>query len=224
MPFWDMGSDEANKRYKEALRYRNPEKKDFDLRMAINYLGDAIRLRPDEVKYREQLADTYLAAPELAIVPGVNLGAELSKSAQLAVARYEEILKIKPSLGMDFRWFLRTTRAYLYLGEEKEKVKKRLTEAWMSAFIAARKRQPKPKEKAPAMSTIAQLLSDPEAFYLRRAEDVNPDPSLARKHLQQAVLYRGQRKLKEARKELEEGKKLAPDLRWLYETMCQLAR
>jgi hypothetical protein len=224
VPFWDLRPDEAAKHSGEAWRHRNPQKKAFDLKLAIHHTEEAIRWKPGEVKYREQLAGIYLDAPELAIAPGVNLGADLNKSAGLALAQYEEILKIEPVLGMDYRWFLGATRAYLYLGEDKDKVKKRLTEAWVSAFKSSKRRPPGPKEMAPAAGTIAQLLEYPEGFYLRRPQKMSPDPILARKHLQQAVLHRGQGKLKEAQKELQEGKKLAPDLRWLYEALCELGR
>ncbi|MDP2744259.1 MAG: hypothetical protein Q8P00_04225 [Dehalococcoidia bacterium] len=224
MPFWDLRPDEAEKHSGEASRHRNPQNRDFDLKLAIHHMEEAIRWKPGEVKYREQMAGIYLDAPELAIVPGVNLGADLNKSARLALAQYGEILKIEPTLGMDYRWFLGVTRAYLCLGEDKDKVKERLTEAWVSAFTVSKKRRPEPKEMAPAAGTIAQLLENPEGFYLRRSQKESSDPILARKHLQQAVLYRGQGKLKEAQKELQEGKKLAPDLRWLYEALCELGR
>ena len=224
MPFWDLRPDEAEKHFKEAAHHRDTQKKDYDLKLAIHHLTEAIRLKPDSVKYREQLARIYLDAPELAIVPGVNLGADLSRSAELALSGYEEVIKIEPAMGMDYGWFLAITRVYMYLGEDKESVKKRLTEAWVAGFKAAKKRHPDPKEMAPAAGTIAQLLANPEAFYLRRSPKTVPDHDLAKKHLQQAVRHRDTGKHKEAGKELEEAKKLAPDLKWLYENMCRLGR
>ena len=43
-------ADEAEKLVKEALRYRSPYKPGYDLNLAIHYLKEAIRLRPQRGK------------------------------------------------------------------------------------------------------------------------------------------------------------------------------
>lgn len=57
--------DEAEKRFKEAIRYIDPDKKEFDLDKATMLLEEAIMLKPYEEKYRKQLEQVRTMKPNL---------------------------------------------------------------------------------------------------------------------------------------------------------------
>jgi len=194
-------TDEAEKHYWEALRYRDRKKRDFDLNLAIQHFKEAIRLNPNNPAYRCGLGRAYVAAPLLAITRGVNTGFKLSKSAELAISELKEAIRLKPNY---FEAYLILGEAYMYLGE---------------------------KEKA--LQTFQAVLDLPNGRMLhsyagresRQVEEgINkkPQPEKARKHLEQAVAYRNQKKYRQAEKELDRALKLAPDWPWLYDNLCKL--
>jgi len=47
--------DEAENRFKEAKRYSDPSKKEFDLESAISLLEEALMLKADNEQYRQKL-------------------------------------------------------------------------------------------------------------------------------------------------------------------------
>lgn len=56
MPFFGE-RDEAENRFKEAERYSNPRKKEFDLDAAIRFLEEAVMLKPDKKQYCQKLEE-----------------------------------------------------------------------------------------------------------------------------------------------------------------------
>ena len=58
-------SDEAKKRFKEAIRHIDPDKKEFDLDKATMLLEEAVMLKSYEEKYRKQLEEVKAMKPNL---------------------------------------------------------------------------------------------------------------------------------------------------------------
>ena len=93
LPFGKEKSEQdrmAERHRKMALRLRDRNRKEFDLSLAIQECKAAISVKPDDPLYRSILGTTYLAAPEAAIIRGINVEFELIDSARLALAEYEK--------------------------------------------------------------------------------------------------------------------------------------
>jgi len=51
---------------------------------------------------------------------------------------------------------------------------------------------------------------------------ISPQPEKARAHVEKAISYRNEGKYGDAQKELVKARKLAPNIAWLYQIMCEL--
>src|SRR4030043_2260195 len=116
MLFFKQAPDEAEKHYREALRYRNRKRKEFDLGLSIWHFKQAIGLEPNNPVFHCHLGRAYTAAPLLAVTCRVNAGFRLSDSAKLAVAELKEAIRLKPDYS---EAYMILGEAYMYQGEKE---------------------------------------------------------------------------------------------------------
>lgn len=259
--------NEVEQHFKQAKRYANPEKKEFDLKQAIEEFKLAISLKPEEPQYHAGLGYTYLWVPEKAFIRPVNVSFRFSESVNLAIAAFEKAIALR-------KYYLGAQAiAYMCLGKE-EKALRLLTgfkEGWEASL---------PKENVSLIRQILQVkvsnitlverfaIDDLEMFVasslllasnfellaahakdepskfaklvkeeklLEREALSTSDyrgvshikmpernPEEARKHLEQAVMYRSQGQHKKVMDELVSARILAPNLAWWYSTLCEL--
>jgi tetratricopeptide (TPR) repeat protein len=193
--------DEAEQHYREALRYRDRKKRDFDLKLAIQHFKDAIRLEPNNPAYHCGLGRAYVATPLLAITRGVNAGFKLSKSAELAISELKEAIRLKPNYS---EAFMILGEAYMYLGD-KEKA--------LQAFQTV--------VELPGSKALHSY-AERESLQVEEGINTAPQPEEAKRHLEQAVAYRNQKKYRQAEKELDKALHVAPDWHWLYDNLCKM--
>ncbi len=86
--------DEAEQHFKQARRYADPDRKEFDLRQAIEEFRQAITLKPEEAGYYAELGLTYLRVPELAVIRQVDVPFWLRESANRALPELEKAAAI----------------------------------------------------------------------------------------------------------------------------------
>jgi|GEM_PF-4257321 len=306
--------DEAEQHFKQAKRYANAGKKEFDLRQAIEEFRLAISLNADKLKYRAELGLTYLRVPELAVIRQVNVPFRLDESANVALREFEKVASLSKDLRdrienkvqwpisepiglenlppseqkkklrewereVDKKWkgvekeFKKSgyqdysglpALAYLCLGEHEKAIRSSagLEEGWeaslpkenVSLIFKAMELQSQSEgwrdEKgideyfgmylAGLGTTVAMEGKDEPSEFAKRIEEggwaedratfarsagipkPEEDPEEARKHLEQAVMYRNSGKHADAKSELQQARQLAPDLAWWYRTLCEL--
>jgi len=203
---WPFGrasqpASQAEEYYREALRYRDRKKKEFDFGLAVWNLKQAAKLEPSNPLFHCQLARAHAAMPLLAVTRGVGGGFRLRESAQLAVAEAKEALRLKPDYA---EAYLILGEAYMYLGETAKAVQ---------AFDAVLDLSANQK---------LRLYAEREAQQAEEGLSKAPQPEKALRHLEQAVTYRDRGKCRQAEKELDKALKLAPDWPWLYHSLCRL--
>lgn len=201
MLFFKRHPSKAEKHYREALRYRDRKRKEFDFRQSIWHFKQAIKLEPNNPVFHCDLGRAYTAAPLLAITRGVNAGFRLSNSAELAIDELKEAIRLKPNYP---KAYLILGEAYMYLGEK---------ERALQAFQAV---QNLPDSK------MLHSYADRESRQVEQGISKQPQPMEAREHLKQAVMYRDQGKHRQAEKELNMTIKLAPDWHWMYDNLCKV--
>ena len=193
--------DEAEKHYREALRYRDRKNKEFDFNLAIQHFKEAIRLEPNNPAYHCGLGRAYVGAPLLSATRSVNARFRLSESAELAIAELKEAIRLKPNY---FEAYMLLGEAYMYLGE-----KEKALQAFQTVIEL-------PGSKA------LHSYAERESLQVEEGINSDPQPEEATRHLEQAVVYRNQRKHRRAEKELDKALSLAPDWPWMYHTLCKL--
>jgi len=67
-----------------------------------------------------------------------------------------------------------------------------------------------------------RLYAERESQQVEQGISKDPQPEEARRHLEQATIYRDQGKYRQAERELDKALKLAPDWPWLYDNLCRL--
>lgn len=194
---------EAQLHFEEGLRYHDPRKKEFDQGLALYHFREAVRLEPNKAKYHLGLAHAYVGTPFLAVTHGVKVDFKLIESAHLAIAECKEALRLKPNY---WEVYLDLAMAYRVLGE-----KDKALEALRAVL------------KFPVDKKITHFV-EASIWALENKGPEKPRYQEARKHMKQAISYRGQGKYMEAEKELGQAVKLVPDLKWLYETACELGK
>ena len=202
MPFFKRKPpSEAEQYYRQALRYRDPEKKEFNLRLAIENLQKAIIYEPSNPLFHYELGRAYAGSPLLAITRGANAGFKLSNSAILAIDRLKEALRLKPDYAQAF---LVLGEAHMYLGEKEEALK-----AFQSVLDLSKNR-------------MLRTFAERESLHVEEGISADPKPEQSRDYIKQAVAYRDKGKYRQAEKELVRALKLAPDWHWVYRNLCEL--
>jgi tetratricopeptide (TPR) repeat protein len=201
MPFFKRPPNEAEKHYREALHYRDRKRKEFDLGLSLWHFKQAIMLEPNNPVFYCGLGRAYVAAPLLALTRGINAGFRLSQSAELGIVELKEALRLKPDYG---EAYIMLGEAYMYIGE-KEKA--------LQAFQAVL--------DLPGSQRL-RLYAERESQQVEQGISKESQPDQARRHLEQAVIYRDRGKYRQAEKELDKALKLAPDWPWLYDNLCRL--
>jgi tetratricopeptide (TPR) repeat protein len=201
MLFFKRPPNEAEKHYREALRYRDRKRKEFDLGLSLWHFRQAIMLDPNNPILHCHLGRAYVAAPLLAVTRGVDAGFRLNQSAELGIVELKEALRLKPDYS---EAYMILGEAYMYLGE-KEKA--------LQAFQAVL--------GLPGSQRL-RLHAERESQQIEQGINQSPQPDEARRHLEQAVVYRDRGKNRQAEKELNKALKLAPDWPWLYDNLCRL--
>jgi len=201
MAFFRRSIDKAEMHYKEALRYRDRKKKEFDLGLSIWHFKQAIGLEPHNPVFHCHLGQAYVAAPLLAVTRRVNAGFRLRDSAKLAIAELKEAIRLKPDYS---EAYMILGEAYMYQGE-KEKA--------LQAF-----------QTVLDLPDSQRLLvyAEREKRQLEEGISQQPQPEEAKRQLEQAVIYRDQGKLRQAQKGLDKALKVAPDWHWLYDNLCRV--
>jgi len=199
--FFRRPSDEAEKHYKEALRHRNRKRKDFDLGLSIWHFKQAIGLKPNNPVFHCHLGQAFVAAPLLAITHRINAGFRLRDSAELAIAELKEAIRLKPDYC---EAYMILGEAYMYLGENDKALRS------FQAVI-----------ELPDSQKL-RVYAEQETRQLEEGISKQPQPEVAKKHLEQAVVYRDQGKCRLAQKGLDKALKLAPDWHWLYDNLCRV--
>jgi len=192
---------EADRLYKEALRYRNRKRKDFDLRLAIWHFKEALRYEPANPVFHCQLGKSYAAAPLLAVTRGFNGKFKLSESASMAVEELKEAIRLKPDYA---EAHLVLGEAYMYLGKDNKAIK---------AFDAVMELR---------CSRKMYVHAEVERKQVEEGISKDPHPEEARSHLEEAVEYRDRRNYRMAGRELNRAIKASPDWPWLYRNLCEL--
>jgi tetratricopeptide (TPR) repeat protein len=201
MLFFKRPPNEAEKHYQEALRHRDRKKKEFDLGLCLWHFRQAIMLEPNNPVFHCQLGRAYVAIPLLAVSRRVNAGFRLRQSAELGIVELKEALRLKP----DYREaYIILGEAYMYMGE-KEKA--------LQAFQAVL--------DLPGNQRL-RLYAERESEQVEQGISKDPQPEEARRHLEQATIYRDQGKYRQAERELDKALKVAPDWPWLYDNLCRL--
>jgi len=201
MLFFKRPLNEAEKHYQEALRHRDRKRKEFDLGLCLWHFRQAIMLEPNNPVFHCQLGRAYIATPLLAVSRRVNAGFRLSQSAELGIVELKEALRLKPDYP---EAYIILGEAYMYLGE-KEKA--------LQAFQAVL--------DLPGSQRL-RLYAERESQQVEQGISKDPQPEEARRHLEQATIYRDQGKNRQAERELDKALKLAPDWPWLYDNLCRL--
>jgi tetratricopeptide (TPR) repeat protein len=201
MLFFKRPLNEAEKHYQEALRHRDRKRKEFDLGLCLWHFRQAIMLEPNNPVFHCQLGRAYIATPLLAVSRRVNAGFRLSQSAELGIVELKEALRLKPDYP---EAYIILGEAYMYLGE-KEKA--------LQAFQAVL--------DLPGSQRL-HLYAERESQQVEQGISKDPQPEEARRHLEQATIYRDQGKYRQAERELDKSLKLAPDWSWLYDNLCRL--
>jgi tetratricopeptide (TPR) repeat protein len=199
--FFKRPPDEAEKHHREALRYRDRKRKEFDLGLSLWHFKQAIMLEPNNPVFHCQLGRAYVAAPLLAVTRGVDAGFRLSQSAEMGMVELKEALRLKPNYP---EAYIILGEAYMYLGEKEKALQ--AFQAVLDLSGSQRLHSYAERESQQAEQGISQ----------------NPQPEEARRHLEQAVGYRDRGKYRQAEKELDKALKLAPDWPWLYDNLCRL--
>ena len=194
--------DDAEQIYRDALRYRDRKRKEFDFNLAIQHFKGAIKLKPYNPIYHCRLGGAYVAAPFLAATRGLNSRDKLSQILPLAIPELKEAIRLKPDYA---EAHLVLGEAYMYLGEKGMAIK------CFQAVLDLTKDELLRRHASREMTHVEQGIAS------------DPQPDKARRHVEQAVSYRDQGKYRQAEKELERALKLAPDWIWVYRTLCQLA-
>ena len=201
MLFFKRPLNEAEKHYQEALRHRDRKRKEFDLGLCLWHFRQAIMLEPNNPVFHCQLGRAYIATPLVAISRRVNAGFRLSQSAELGIVELKEALRLKPDYP---EAYIILGEAYMYLGE-KEKA--------LQAFQAVL--------DLPGSQRL-RLYAERESQQVEQGISKDPQPEEARRHLEQATIYRDRGKNRQAERELDKALKLAPDWPWLYDNLCRL--
>jgi tetratricopeptide (TPR) repeat protein len=199
--FFKRPLNEAEKHYREALRYRDRKRKEFDLGLCLWHFKQAIMFEPNNPIFHCQLGRAYIAAPLLAVTHGVDAGFRLNQSAELGIGELKEALRLKPDYP---EAYIILGEAYMYLGE-KEKA--------LQAFQAVL--------DLPGSQRL-HLYAERESQQVEQGISKNPQPDEARRRLEQAVEHRNRGKHRLAEKELDKALKLAPDWPWLYDNLCRV--
>ena len=201
MPFFRGPTSEAEKHHKEALRYRDRKRKEFDLGLSIWHFKQAIGLEPDNPVFHCHLGQVYIAAPLLAVTRRINAGFRIRDSAELAIAELKEAIRLKPDYP---EAYMILGEAYMYQGEKEEA---------LEAFQAVLDLPNNPK---------LRVYAEREMLQLEDGISKQPQPEEARRQLEQAVTFRDQGKYRQAQKGLDKAIKLAPDWHWLYDNLCRV--
>jgi len=203
MLFLKRSLDEADRHYREALRYRDRKRKDFDLGQSIWHFKQAIILKPNNPVFHCHLGRAYTATPLLAVTRGTNIGFRLRNSAEMAIAELKEAIRLKPDYP---EAYLILGEAYMYLGE-----KEKALQAFQSVYDL-------PDSK------MLHSYADRESQHVEQGISEQPQPAKAREHLRQAAIYRDEGKYRQAERELDKALKLAPDWSWMYDNLCKLGK
>ncbi len=201
MPIFRRPIDDADKHYKEALRYRDRKRKEFDLGLSIWHFKQAIGLKPNNPVFHCHLGQAYIAAPLLAVTRRVNAGFRLRDSADLAIAELKEAIRLKPNYS---EAYMILGEAYMYQGEKGKA---------LQAFQAVLDLRDSQRLCAYAERETRQV---------EEGLSKQPQPEEAKRQLEQAVIYRDQGKRRLAQKGLDKALKLAPDWHWLYDNLCRV--
>lgn len=247
MPFWGK-RNEGKQHFKQAKNYADPNKKEFNLRQAIDELKLAISLKPDEPDYHAELGLIYLQVPELAVIRQVNAPFSVKESANRALAEFKE------ARSLSDKYSTHLALAYWCLGDYKKVIRfaAGLEEGW-EVLLPKKNVEVILKAIGEFVSTlqsteeILMLLAMIGDFVTRNGRDEatkftkeakelglveirenlevsSPQPEEARRHLEQAVTYRNLGKCSDAMRELEQARQFAPSLFWWYKTLCELGR
>ncbi|OGO03911.1 MAG: hypothetical protein A2Y91_06560 [Chloroflexi bacterium RBG_13_54_8] len=193
---------EAERHYREALRYRDRKKREFDYGLCLWHFKQALKYEPHNPVFHCDLGRAYAAAPLLAVTRGIDSKLKLRESATLAIAEAKEALRIKPDYA---EAYLILGEAHMYLGE-----KEKALQAFEAVLDLGCRR---------ALRAYAEV----ESSQVQDGVSKRPDPDKAREHLERAVAYRNQGKYRLAEGELNRALKHAPDWPWVYRALCELA-
>ncbi|MFC1925600.1 tetratricopeptide repeat protein [Chloroflexota bacterium] len=224
MSFFRRSRDEAEEHHKKALRHRDLKRKECNLGQAIWHLEQAIQLKPNNPLFHYHLGRIYADAPMLAVIRDIDVSFRLRDSAELAIAELKEAIRLKPPYH---EAYMVLGDVYMYLGE-KEKAQlafQAVLELVENMYLGER-------EKAhQAYQAVLDVVGNrwPQSYMELKSRQMeqglssNPQPDEARKHLEQAAMYRSQGKYKEAEKELDKAFAFAPDWHWMYDNLCIVA-
>lgn len=201
MPFFRRPLDEAEKHHRSALRLRDHKKKEFNLGQSVWHLKQAIQLKPNNPVFHYQLGRTYVDAPMLAVIRDINVGFRLRDSAELALAEIKEAIRLKPDYP---EAYMVLGEVYMYLGENEKA---------LQALRAAR---------GLSSGQIFNSYIEQKSQQAEQGISMHPQPSEAKRHLEEAVINRSLGKYRQAEKELEKALRLAPDWHWMYDNLCRV--
>jgi tetratricopeptide (TPR) repeat protein len=193
--------DEAEQNYREAMRYRNRKKKEFNFDLAVYHFEEAIRLQPYNPIYHCRLGGLYVGAPLLAITRGLDWSGRLSEILPLAIAELEEAIRLKPDYP---EAHLVLGEAYMYLGQKAKAIKS------FRAVLDLTK------------DGVLRDHAEREMLHVEQGISSESQPDKAREHIERAIAHRDRGKHRQAEKELDCALKLAPDWVWVYRTACEL--
>lgn len=198
--------DAAEEHFKEGLLFRDLKRKEFDVNRAVGHFKEAVKLRPDNYKYHFELGRTYLLIPEWAVFRQVLVPFKLPDFVKMALAEFEEVVRLNPKYDPAY---LNIAHCYVILGEKARAVD------YYEQYL---------RTAGQKVELVAEQLQNLEYVLLKRRRS-NPDarPAEAEQHLRQAVQFRGFGNYRDAEKEFEKAREIAPDYNWLYNFIYKVA-
>lgn len=199
-----FGKQDAAEEHRQlALRLGDYTRKEYDARASIEHLLEAIKLKPGEFRYHFDLGRTYLLLPEIAVIRGATLPFRLAESPSRALAEFQETARLNPKFDPTY---LNLAHCYIILGEKEKAV------ATYEEYLRLRKHSP---DKA------ADHLQNLE-YALQKRTKLEAKPAESEQHLRQAIFHRSEGKYRQAEKELEKARAIAPDFAWFYRLIFRL--
>jgi tetratricopeptide (TPR) repeat protein len=195
-------ADEGTRHYREGLRYRDPNRQEFDIEKAIQHFKLAIGLKPWVAAYHTDLGHTYLVTPVFAVTRGVKVSFNLAAAARLSIPHLEEGLRLNPKNAWTYCWL---GLAYEYLG-----LKKKAIEAYRPVLDL------KGRQWLWVRRSVQVCLD--------RLEGKTPftgDASKTKKLILEAIEHRNKGDFKKATEVFEQAVHLAPNSEWLYKVVCE---
>jgi tetratricopeptide (TPR) repeat protein len=202
---WFSAPDPLVWNYKQARKYSDHYRANFDFEKAVAHYKEAIKLNPQNPLLFWSLGELLLAAPAYSVIRGVRSGFPLRRAAELAVPQLQAAIRLKPSVAWPYSLL---AVAYEYQGQ-KEKAREAVNEALAREF---------PEDVKEGLRGYLKLLNSPSLDGV----EVSARERACLERLRQAMVYRDAGNYKKAEKEVQAASQVSPGSKWMYDTLCQL--